>query len=158
MNRRITALTIAAVALLGLTGCTGLPAAGPTTSASAGTSTSPESEGGSSSDGQTVAEACALVQQTIVDATQQLETAGSGDPAAAVEAMRAAVDNLSSAASQVTNEEVAALIPSLREMFEKTAEIMQALVDGDVSKLGEMAEIGQSFQETTEQFQALCAS
>ncbi len=148
MNRRITALTLAAVALFGLTACTA-PTVSPTTSTSAGA--------GASGDGQTVAEACALVQQTITEATSEFESAASADPASVVEAMRNAADSIAGAASQVSNDEVAALLPSLQEMFGKTSEIMQALVDGDVSKLGEMAEIGQSFQETTETFQELCA-
>ncbi|SIT88167.1 hypothetical protein [Microbacterium sp. RU33B] len=152
MNRRITALTLAAVALFGLTACTA-PTVSPTTSTSAGAGT----DGGSSGDGQTVAEACALVQQTITEATSEFESAASADPASVVEAMRNAADSIAGAASQVSNDEVAALLPSLQEMFGKTSEIMQALVDGDVSKLGEMAEIGQSFQETTETFQELCA-
>lgn len=154
MNRRITALALTAVALFGLTACTA-PNASPATSTSAGASAGTES--GASGDGQTVAEACALVQQTITEATSEFESAASADPAAVVEAMRNAADSIAGAASQVSNEEVAALLPSLQEMFGKTSEIMQALVDGDVSKLGEMAEIGQSFQETTETFQNLCA-
>ncbi len=152
MHRRLTALALATIALFGLSACTGAPAATPSSSSSSGAQT------GGGGDGQTVAEACALIQDTIAGATGEFESAASADPAAIVEAMKTAASQVAEAASQVTNEEVAALLPSLQEMLTQTSELMQALVDGDVSKLGEMSEIGESFQETTERFQELCAS
>lgn len=156
MHRRLTALALATIALFGLTACTGAPAATPSSSSSGAAQTGGGGDAGG--DGQTVGEACALIQDTIAGATGEFESAASADPAAIVEAMKTAASQVAEAASQVTNEEVAALLPSLQEMLTQTSELMQALVDGDVSKLGEMSEIGESFQETTERFQELCAS
>lgn len=150
MNRTITALALTAVALFGLTACTGTTA--PSTSSGV---SQPGVDSGSE---QSVADACALIQETIVDATGDFENAQGGDPAAVVEAMKTAAGKLAEASSQVTNAEVAALLPSLQEMFQRTSDVMQALVDGDASKLGDMAELGQSFQDTSERFQELCAS
>lgn len=147
MHRRIAALALAAVALLGLTACTAT--ASPTT-------TSGASQPGAAD--QSITEACELIRSTIADATSEFENAASADPAAVVEAMKTAAAKISDASAQVSNAEVAALLPDLREMFEQTSDVMQALVDGDVSKLGDMAELGQSFQDTSERFQSLCAS
>ncbi len=53
---------------------------------------------------------------------------------------------------------MAALLPSVQDMYGNVAEVMQALVDGDLTKLGELGELGTSFQETTERFQEPCAA
>lgn len=151
MHRRIIALALVAIAALGITGCTATPSAVPSTSNGAGASQP-------AADGQSVAEACQLIQTAIGDATRGFENAASTDPAAVVEAMKTAAGQLAEASSLISNAEVAALLPSLQDMFQQTSEVMQALVDGDVSKLGQMAELGQSFQETSEQFQELCGS
>lgn len=151
MNRRITALMIATVALFGLTACTAFPAASPTATSTAEASETPEG------DGQSVAEACALVQDTIEQAAEDFRTAAQDDPAAVVEAMKNAAAELSAAAGQITNEDVAAVLPGVEEMFTTTAEILQDIVEGDVSKIGELATIGETFQETVQQFEDLCA-
>jgi hypothetical protein len=151
MNRRFAALTIAAVALFGLTACTG-------SSGDSGDSPpASESSAPSDGDGQSVADACALVQDTIEDATAEFGEASVQDPAAVVDAMQAAAGKLAEAASQVTNEDVAAILPDLEEMFATTAEVMQGIVEGDISKLDDLTALGDGFQETTQRFQELCA-
>lgn len=161
MNRRIAALSLSAVALLALTGCTVPPtvdgstgSARPSASATATATPNPTSSEG---DAQSVEEACALIQDTITEASDEFGKAATDDPAQVVEAMQAAADKLSDAASQISNADVAALLPDLQEMFAKTAEIMQAIVEGDVSKLDELTTLGEDFQETTQRFQELCA-
>jgi len=151
MNRRITALTIAASALLGLTACTAFPAASPSPSRTAEATESPDG------DGQTVAEACAMVQDTIQQASEDFQNAAQDDPGAVVEAMNTAAAQLADAAEQITNEDVAAVLPGVQEMFSTTAEILQDIVEGDVSKIGELATIGETFQETVREFEDLCA-
>src|SRR5690242_2129831 len=101
MNRRIAALTMAAVALLGLTACTGPGSTPPKPSVS----TSGEADGsdGDAGDGQSVEEACALIQQTMTEATEEFSNASTEDPAAVVEAMKAAAEKLQDAASQISN-------------------------------------------------------
>jgi hypothetical protein len=49
------------------------------------------------------------------------------------------------------------VLPGVEEMFSTTAEIFQDIVEGDVSKIGELATLGETFQETVEQFEELCA-
>ena len=150
MNRRIAALAIAAAALLGLAACTASPESSPTGSSSA-------DAGADSSDGQSVAEACALIQGTIQEAADEFEGVTDGDPAVIVDAMRKAADDLAAAAEEITNEDVAAVLPGVQEMFEKTADLMQSIVEGDVSKISELGSLGTEFQSTVQEFQELCA-
>ena len=76
---------------------------------------------------------------------------------AVAEAARAAADSLASAASQITNDEISALLPELQDMFTQTAEVMDSVASGDLSQIGDAAEIGESFQVTVTKFQELCA-
>lgn len=154
LSHRIAALTLTAIAVLGLTACTGFPygSSSPTSSSSA-----PASDG-SSDGGQTTAEACQLIQNTITEATAEFENVDATNPGAVVEGMEAAAQSLADASSQITNEEVAAIVPELQAMFEQVAEVMAAIVAGDTSQLGELEDIGASFQETTQKFQDICAS
>jgi len=147
MNRRIAALTIATAALFGLTACTVSPTASPT----------PTSTADAPSDAQSVADACALVQETITQASEDMQDAAEDDPGAVVEAMKTAAAELGAAAEQITNEDVAAVLPGVQEMFSTTAEIFQDIAEGDVSKIGELATLGEQFQETVQQFEDLCA-
>jgi hypothetical protein len=155
LARPIAALTIACTALLGLTACSGIPFL-PGGSAGDAT-TAPRSEDASGDDGQSTAAACQLVQETITEATDEFENVSSEDPGAVVDAMNAAADRLADMSSEITNDEVAAVLPSLQEMFQNVADVMGAIAEGDVSKLAEMEELGTTFQETGEKFQELCA-
>jgi hypothetical protein len=155
MARRFAAFTItatlSAVALLGLAGCTTGPT--DTSSTQSGASQNADEAGDG---GQSTADACALVQETISSATSDFEE-GAEDPAAVGEAMNAAAEKLSGVASQVTNDEVAALLPSLQEMFVKAGEVMAAVSGGDMSKVEDLTELGSTFQETSEALQDICA-
>ena len=161
MPRRTAALTLFATlgvaGLVGLSGCTGAPAAPSSSTAGTGTGGSSQQEDAGGDAGQSTQDACALVQDTISDATARFESAGSEDPAAVIEAMNAAANQLAEAAPQITNDEVAALIPSLQGMFTQAGEVMTAVVAGDTSKIEDLAGLGTSFQETSEAFQKVCA-
>lgn len=151
MNRRIAALTITVVALFGLTACTGSPA--DTNSASSAPSSDQPGD-----DGQSTADACALIQQSIEEATAEFESVSTADPAAVVDAMRAAGVQLADTATQITNDEVAAVVPSLQEMFAEVGEVMEAIGRGDVTKVNELSQLGTKFQETSERFQQVCTT
>lgn len=153
MTRRIAALTIFALLAVGLVACTAAPDAAPSDTPRP-TRTSDAAEG----DGQSVDAACALIQDTITEATEEFSDASTEDPAAVVEAMEAAADKLQAAASQISNEDVAAMLPDLQEMFDKTAEVMQGILDGDVSKISELSELSEEFADTSRRFQELCAA
>ncbi|SFR95123.1 hypothetical protein SAMN04487846_1100 [Microbacterium sp. cf046] len=149
MSPRIAALTIAVVALFGLTACTGSPG----TSTDADTPATSDQPG---DEGQSAADACALIQQSIQDATAEFENASSSDPATVVDAMRAAAEQLSETARSVTNDEVAAIVPSLEDMFSEVAAVMEAIVKGDASKVQDLPQLGAKFQETSEAFHEIC--
>ena len=147
MSRTLAALTIALTAMLGLTACTGAPAVTvPSLSAD-----EPGDEG------QSKADACALIQQSIDDAADEVQNISSDDPAAVVGSMNEAAQRIADAAEQVTNDEVAALVPSLQEMFAEAGAAMDAFLKGDVSKVDEISGLGAKFQETSEAFQELCS-
>ncbi|KAA9111340.1 hypothetical protein [Microbacterium rhizomatis] len=145
MRRTIAVLTIAAAAVLGLSACSDSRPS-PAASAAAGTST------------QTAAEACTLVQQAITDATTQLESATSSDPAAIVDSMTSASQKLAAAAPSITNDQVAPLVPALQDMFTKVSDVMGAVAKGDVSKAGDLSQLSTQFDETSAKFQAVCGS
>ena len=153
MNRRAAAICLSALAGLALAGCTVSPADDAASSARPSASASAAPTGP-----QSVAAACALVQDTIDEANAKFASAATANPAEVVAAMKAAGKKLSDAASRISNSEVAAVLPDLQAMFEKTADTMQSLVDGDVSKLDQLAALGDEFQKTSERFQELCAA
>ena len=167
MARRIAAFTLAAgigaVALLGLAGCTGAPSVSSTpdsgssaqTESRDGSSPAPQSDG-EGDGGQSKADACALVQDTITQATSNFGESSAEDPAAVVEAMTAAAAELASAAPQITNDEVAAVVPALQQMFAQAAEVMGAVASGDAAKMEDLSALGEEFQETSEAFQEIC--
>ena len=146
MSHRVAALTLAAVALLGLTACTSPASVTPD-------SRSSDAPGDA---GQSTADACALVQQGIEDATAQFDNAASADPQSVVDAMKTAAQTLADTAAQVTNDEVAAVLPSLQDMFTEASEVMEAIVKGDASKFDDLSQLGTKFTETSEAFQAIC--
>lgn len=164
LHRRIAALAIAGAALLGLTACSGLPLGSPVVGPSSSSTTPPAAEsteapaddvGGD--EGQSTADACRLVADTISQATDEFGNLAADDPAAVVGAMEAAAQQIAETSSQITNDEVAALLPPLQEMFQQVADVMRAVGEGDVSRIAEIEELGTTFQETSQQFQELCA-
>lgn len=148
---------LALLAVLGLGGCTATPSAAPGGTASQ--SSSGGTEGDAAGDeGQSTADACALIADSITQATSQFQDASVDDPGAVAEAARSAADSLADTAAEVTNDEVAALLPELQEMFGQTAEVMDAVAGGDLSQIEDAAAIGESFQVTVQKFQDLCAA
>ncbi|WP_375385386.1 hypothetical protein [uncultured Microbacterium sp.] len=158
MRRTIAILTatiaLSTAAVLGLSACTGNPAnSDAVTSASSAASAGAAAPGTSS---QTAAEACALVQQSITDATTQLQSATTSDPSAIVDAMTSASQKLASAAPSITNDQVAALVPALQDMFTQVSDVMGAIAKGDVGKAGDLSTLSTRFEDTSAKFQAIC--
>lgn len=153
LPHRFAALTIAAAAVLGLAGCTGISSGSATPAPEISTSESDGTAEGT----QTTAEACALVNDIMTEATAEFENMDPNDPDAVVQGMEAAVQSLDDAAAQVTNEEVAAILPELQDMFQQVGDLMTAIIDGDTGKLAELEEVAGGFQETALKFQELCA-
>lgn len=166
MNRRTTALALVAVAGLGLTACTGSPAASPSGSTEA------SAPAGGSGSGQTVAEACAVVQGSIEDTMAEFESAMSefsdlsaSDPTAAFEAMGTAAEamnaagaNLGEIGDQVSNTEVAEALPALEDAFVRLGEVFTAVGDGDMTRIAELQTLPVELQESVQRFQELCSA
>lgn len=147
MTRRYAPAALALGVLLLLSACTGAP--------SAPSSARADAHG---DEGQSTADACAIVQESIDEATGAFAGASPDDPAAVVEALRSASTRLGEVAPRVTNDEVAALLTPLGNMFTQAAESMEALAGGDVSRMAEIAELSTSFQESAAAYQELCAA
>jgi hypothetical protein len=155
MSPRIAGLGLAVVALFGLTACTGSPTATTTAGSSTPGASRESDEPGDS--GQSTADACALIQASIEDATAEFESISTADPAAVVDAMNSAAEGLSETAAQVTNDEVAAILPALQGMFAEIAEVMDAIAQGDATKVDDLSQLATEFQETSDTFQQVCA-
>lgn len=149
MSLRIAALVLVAASALGLSACTAAPAAPGGSSASPGTD-QPGDEG------QSTADACALIQESIQEATQEFENAASTDPATAAAAMTRAAERLAENAGEITNDEVAALLPGLRDMFAEVGAVMDDIVQGDASQLPELSRLGEELRATSEDFREVC--
>lgn len=157
--RRIAALVLSGVLLTSVTACSGIPfLSGGSSPASTSSPRSTEGSGDATGDGgQSAAQACAIVQDTITQATNEFQNISAEDPAAVVQAMQTAAEGIAAASSQITNDQVAALLPSLQDTFQQIADAMGAIAQGDVSKLAEIEKLGTTFQETSQKFQELCA-
>lgn len=151
MHRSFAALALAVAATVGLAACTPSP-----TPAPPGTSTPQAGPDGPGDAGQSVADACALIQDTIAEATQEFENASGGDPRTVVETMRAAAGKLGGAASTITNDEVAALLPALQQMYRQAADVMEGIVSGQLDQANRLSELASTFRETTERYRDVC--
>lgn len=165
MNRRMTALTITAVALFGLTACTGtlVPAesAESNTNTSASASAAPDAggEGGDAdAGGQTVAEACETINTGMNDAMTQFQNVdASSDPQTIVDAMTTASNAIGTATGEIDNPEVVSAATGLQESFAQIAEVSKAvLVDGDTSQAAQMGTLGEDVQTAVTAFYELC--
>ena len=149
MSHRLAAVVLAAVALFGVSACTPSPAVPDSGSATPGTD-QPGDEG------QSAADACALIQESIQEATEEFESAATTDPATAAAAMTSAAERLGENAAEITNDEVAALLPALRDMFAEVGAVMDDIVAGDASKVPELSRLGAELRETSEAFKEVC--
>ena len=121
--------------------------------ACAGSSPSP-----TSSDTQTVAEACDTVRAGVDDAVTQLRAIDPGDPQAAVTALSGVADRLGAAAGAVGNADVAALLPELQQGFAAASETLTAIAGGDLSQLPKLQQITTDIQDGFTRFAELCTT
>ncbi|KAA9144444.1 hypothetical protein F6B41_32785 [Microbacterium lushaniae] len=153
MSRRHPLRALPLVAALALTaalaGCTG-PSAGGSPAASTPAADTPGDGGQSTSD------ACGIVQQSIDSATSSFADADPADPTSVVTALESASTELGTISAQVTNDDVAALLPPLRDMFAQAAEAMAAMAEGDVSRAADVSALSAQFQESAAAYQELC--
>lgn len=151
MHRSIAAVVLAVIAALGLAACTASP-----TPSGTGTATAEAGPDGPGDAGQSTEDACALVRDSVVAAAEEFETAAADDPASVVEAMRAAAERLGQTASDITNDRVAALLPSLEQMYGQMGDVLEALANGDLDQSGEFADLATTFRDTMDRFRDVC--
>lgn len=153
MNARHALGTLALLAALVVTGCTASPAPASTTSPA---TASPADETGDG--GQSTADACAIVAESVDSAIAAFASASPDDPAAVISALQAASRELVTVSERVTNDDVAALLPPLRDMFGEASEAMKAVADGDLARVADVSRLSGAFQEAASAYQELCAT
>jgi hypothetical protein len=136
MNRRLTALSLSAIAMLGLTACSG----------------------GGGAESQTVDEACAAVSDTINTAFTDFTGVSAAEPEEAADAFQSAADAVGDAGDDVTNAEVAELLPDIEAVFSTAAEAMTAVAEGDQARAAELQDVATDMQASLTRFQELCLS
>ncbi|MDR6868056.1 hypothetical protein J2Y69_002667 [Microbacterium resistens] len=151
MNRRFTALAIAAVAVLGLTACGGTPAG-----SSTGAADKP------AADTQSVADACTDVGKAIQEASAGFSSldfsAAASDPTSTVESFNKMTTAINDAAAKVGNEEVRTAAAAVGTSFGKLGDALQkALVDKDTSVLTDVSSLQSEMETSTQAFAKVCS-
>lgn len=159
MNRRLAALTIAAVAILGLTACSGSPSASESTSAPE--SSAPAEQSSAPSSDQSVADACASAATQVQAATSELGSldvsAAAADPQGTVDTFTQSVDAIGAAAESISNPEVKDAVTAVYEDFGAMRDVLsKVLVDGDQAAAAEMATVSADVQESALAIGELC--
>lgn len=144
MPRRTIAVAAAAVALLALAGCT-----------APGGSEDDAASGVPGSD-QSVSDACARIDDVLARATTGLQEMSSDDPAASAQALRTISDGLGSAAADIGNADVAALLPDLRTAFASAADSMEAVAGGETDRATALGDALSDVRGSVERFGELC--
>ncbi|WP_243230689.1 hypothetical protein [Microbacterium sp. CIAB417] len=160
MNRTIAAWTIAVVAVLGLTACSGSPSASePETDDS---STSEEAPAETTTD-QSVADACAVVVPALTEASSSMSglsdmEAAASDPQGTVDAFNETVASIGEAADSVTNAEVKEAATALHEQYTKLGDLLSAvLIDQDASAASDMSTLTTDLMDSATELSTLCA-
>lgn len=162
MNRKIAAWTIAAVAVLGLTACSGTPSASDEGPDEATSSEATEEKTTENAGDQSVADACATATEQVGAANTTLSNldleAAAADPQGTVDAFTETVDAIGAAAESVNNAEVKDAVTALYEDFGKMRDVLSAvLVDQDMSAASEMTTITTDVTESATALSTLCA-
>ena len=157
MNRRIAAFAIATVAVLGLTACSGSPAAEDASNDSAENSAPAEE----TNTDQSVEEACGIVLPKLQEASSaagDIDTSGSADPQATVDQFNTVVDAFGEAADSVSNTEVKDATSAVHENFVALSDILtKVLVDQDLSAASDMSTITSDMTASATALQELCS-
>jgi len=157
MNRRIAAWTIAAVAVLGLTACSGTPAAEGDKSDEAGDSAPVEE----TNTDQSVEEACGIVLPKLQEASSaagEIDTTGATDPQTTVDQFSTVVDAFGEAADSVSNTEVKEATTAVHENFVALGDVLSAvLIDQDLEAASDITTITSDVTTSATALQELCS-
>ncbi|MFT3799423.1 hypothetical protein [Microbacterium sp.] len=167
MNRHFAAVTIAAVAMFGVTACSGT--SGNASDAVSATPTSPTAEtsapatdgdSGDASGEQSVTDACLEIAAPLQEASETmagLATAAT-DPQSAVDAWTALVDAFSTVEASATNTEVKAAVSAvLGDITTMRDAISKIYLDGDTSAVTDLTSATTDFQDSYTALTTLCA-
>ncbi len=159
MNRRIAAWTIAAVAVLGLTACSGGPAAddtkGDDTSNSADSTPTEETN----SD-QSVEDACGIVIPELTEASSAMSSVdvAAADPQATVDEFKTFIGALGETVDKVSNPEVKEATTAVYDDFVTLGDLLQkVVVDQDLSAAEDMSSVTSDMTESATALQELCS-
>ncbi|UYO96268.1 hypothetical protein OED01_11730 [Microbacterium sp. M28] len=160
MNRKIAALSIAAVAVLGLTACGGTPSTADKANDSDKTTAS-EAPAESTAE-QSVADACKAATEDITAATTSMSEldieAATADPQTTLDTFTATTDAIGEVAASVNNAEVKESVTAIYEDFGKMRDLLSAvLVDQDMSVAADLTTVTSDLQASTTEFYELCA-
>ncbi len=156
MNRRIAAFTIAAVAVLGLTGCAGAADESSNDNADAGDS-APVEETGTD---QSVEDACGIVIPQLTEASQAMSDIDptSADPQATVDQFNEYTAKLGETVDSVSNSEVKAATAAVHEDFVAMGDVLtKVVVEQDLDAAGDLSTITGDVTESATALQELCS-
>lgn len=175
MNRRIATWATIAIAVFGLTACSGAPSApvasteeatsAPAASAPTTEQTTPAAPETTAS-GQTLAEACIEPSAKLIEASAELAEAGaalsqgSGTNAKqTVKALSAMADYFGTLAETSKNDEVREALIGIQNGYDKLSDLYnKLLVKKDYSAAADAAKITTELQEALTAFQELCGA
>lgn len=157
MNRRIAAWTIAAVAVLGLTACSGAPAAEEGNSSKEKTDSAAVEE---TNTDQSVEDACGIVIPELTEASSAMSDidAAAADPQATVDQFNTFVTSLGETVDKVSNPEVKEATTAVYDDFVTLSEMLQkVVVDQDVSAAEDLSTVTSDMTESATALQKLCS-
>jgi len=157
MNRRIAAFAIATVAVLGLTACSGSPAAEDDQSADTAESAPAEE----TNTDQSVEEACGIVLPKLQEASSaagEIDTTGATDPQTTVDQFNTVVDAFGEAADSVSNAEVKEATSAVHQDFVALGDVLsKVLIDQDLDAASDMGTITSDMTASATALQELCS-
>jgi len=158
MNRRIAAWTIATVAVLGLTACSGAPATEEDTSNDSSDSAATEET--ETNANQSVEDACGIVIPELTEASSAMSDidAAAADPQATVDQFNTFVTSLGETVDKVSNPEVKEATTAVYDDFVTLSEMLQkVVVDQDVSAAEDLSTVTSDMTESATALQELCS-
>ena len=161
MNRKIAAWTIAAVAVLGLTACSGAPSASDEGSDEITSSEAPAENTAEDTGDQSVADACKVATEDITAATASLSNldleAATADPQGTLDTFTATTDALGTAVESVNNAEVKDAVTAIHEDFTELRDLLSAvLIDQDLAAAEGLTTMNADLQTSAAAFYTLC--
>lgn len=161
MNRRIIALTIVAIAALGLTGCSGSSNTDPGKSEPAASAPADQKESPAAEAEQSVADACVAIAGPLADASQKMAglSNAASDPQAAVDVWTELAKGFENAATTVSNADVKAATAKVSETVAAVRDqIKKVFVDKDTSAMTAYTQATTDMQTAYSAMTKLCTA